>query len=110
MSVHIVFCTCPDRRTAQQLADRLVGERLAACASIGPELVSTYHWQGAVETSEEIQLVLKTASTRLQALIARINALHPYELPEILAVEASAGLPAYLAWVVAETHEDPSQP
>lgn len=106
MPVHLVLSTCPDAATAQRLARTLVDERLAACASVLPGVVSTYRWQGRVEQATEVQLLVKTTADRREAVIARLAELHPYELPEILAVETAAGLPAYLDWVVAETRAD----
>lgn len=85
------------------LARRLVEERLAACASVLPGLRSTYRWEGRIEETGEVLLLAKTGRDRFDALAARIVELHPYDLPEVVAVEAAAGLPAYLAWVEAET-------
>jgi periplasmic divalent cation tolerance protein len=106
MPVFLILSTCPDADTAQRLARTLVEERLAACASVLPGLVSTYRWQGQVEQAAEVQLLAKTTADRREALMARLADLHPYELPEILAVETAAGLPAYLDWVAAETRAD----
>ena len=103
MPIHLVFCSCPDADTAQRLAATLVEARLAACASVLPPMRSTYRWQGAVEQAEEVLLLAKTAADRVPALMERLQALHPYELPEIVAVEAAAGLPAYLDWVAEST-------
>jgi periplasmic divalent cation tolerance protein len=102
MPVFLILSTCPDADTAQRLARALVDERLAACVSVLPGMVSTYRWQGQVEQASEVQLLAKTPADRRDALMARLAELHPYELPEILAVE-TAGLPAYLDWVAAET-------
>ena len=96
MQVRMVFCTCPDADTATRIADALVGERLAACVNVLPGVHSVYRWQGAVERADEVMLLIKTRAERLPALSARIQSLHPHELPEVLAVEASDGLPAYL--------------
>ena len=103
MPIHLVFCSCPDPDTAQRLALTLVQERLAACVSVLPAMVSVYRWQGAVEQAQEMLLLAKTAADRVPALIERLQALHPYELPEIVAVQAAAGLPAYLDWVADST-------
>lgn len=103
MPVFLILSTCPDADTAQRLARTLVEERLAACVSLLPGVVSTYRWQGDVEQATEVQLLAKTSGDRREALMARLAELHPYELPEILAVETAAGLPAYLDWVAAET-------
>ena len=103
LPIHLVFCSCPDPDTAQRLATTLVQERLAACVSVLPAMVSVYRWQGAVEQAQEMLLLAKTAADRVPALIERLQALHPYELPEIVAVQAAAGLPAYLDWVADST-------
>lgn len=102
----LAFCTCPDAATAARIADALVGERLAACVSVLPGVRSVYRWQGAVERADEVQLLIKTVAARMPALAARIVALHPYELPEVVAVEAAAGLPAYLEWISAQVAPD----
>ena len=108
MPVFLILSTCPDADTAQRLARTLVEERLAACVSLLPGVVSTYRWQGQVEQATEVQLLAKTTADQRDALMARLAELHPYELPEILAVETAAGLPAYLDWVTAETRTDAS--
>ncbi len=108
MTVQIVFCTCPDAATADRLAAALVDERLAACVNLLPGLTSIYRWQGRIQREAEVLLLIKTTADRLPALRARLVELHPYELPELVAVEAVAGLPAYLDWVVTETRETPA--
>jgi len=99
MAIMICFSTCPDRDTAARIADALVDERLAACVSIVPGLQSVYRWQGAIERSDETLLLAKTTQDRIAALSARLSELHPYELPEVVAVEVAGGLSAYLDWV-----------
>ena len=103
--VYLVFCSCPDPDTARCLATTLVEARLAACVSVLPPMRSVYRWQGQVEQADEVLLLAKTVAGRLPALMERLTALHPYELPEIVAVEAAAGLPAYLDWVADATRE-----
>jgi len=105
MRIHLVLCTCPDRPSADRLAETLVQERLAACVSLLPGVGSVYRWEGRIERAEEVLLLAKTQASRMPDLVERLRALHPYELPEILAVEAAGGLPAYLAWVAAQTRE-----
>ncbi len=105
MPVHLVFCSCPDPATAQRLATTLVEARLAACVSVLPPMRSVYRWQGEVEQADEVLLLAKTPAERVPALVDRLRSLHPYELPEIVAVEAAAGLPAYLDWVADATRE-----
>jgi periplasmic divalent cation tolerance protein len=103
VAVLACYCTCPDLATAERLAEALVGERLAACVNVLPGLRSVYRWQCTVERADEVLLLIKTTRGRLDALVARVQALHPYELPELLAVEVAGGLPAYLDWVATET-------
>ena len=97
--VLVCLCTCPDRATGQRIAEALVHEGLAACVNVLPGIHSVYRWHGAVEHAEEVLLLAKTTRVRMDALQARLLELHPYELPELLAVEAAGGLPAYLDWV-----------
>lgn len=103
MSVLIAYCTCPDTPCAERIAGALVERGLAACVNLVPGVSSIYRWQGAVERSEEVLLLIKTTAARMPALEAAIDALHPYELPELIAVEAAAGAPRYLDWVRAST-------
>lgn len=101
--VVVCLCTCPDRQSASRIAHALVEERLAACVNLLPQVESVYRWQGVVEQAEELQLLIKTSRARLPALIERVRTLHPYECPELLALDAVAGLPGYLNWVLEET-------
>ena len=95
----LIFCTCPDRECAEKLATTLVDERLAACVSILPGILSIYRWEGKRETADETLLLIKSHSGAWPALEQRILQLHPYELPEIIAVPVENGLPAYLDWI-----------
>lgn len=104
--VRLVLSSCPDPQTAATIASALVEERLAACVSTLPGMQSSYRWQGAVERSDEVLLLIKTTAQRQDALIARLQALHPYELPEAIAVEALGGLAPYLHWVAEQTRDD----
>lgn len=103
MDALLVITTLPDAGTARALATQLVEQRLAACASIQSPCHSIYRWEGKIERTEEVTLLVKTRAARYPALEAAIRAGHPYELPEIVAVRIEAGLPAYLAWVAEET-------
>lgn len=98
MTALIVYCTCPDQATAERIAHALVTRRLAACVSRAP-VQSVYRWNEGIEAAAEIQLVIKTTRRAWDALERAILELHPYELPEILAVEAAAGLAGYLDWI-----------
>lgn len=104
MGTQLVFCNCPNLETAKKIARTLIEEHLAACINCVPGLLSVYRWQNQIEEQAEVLLLIKTSQTRFQALKARILALHPYELPEIVAVDVSAGHPPYLDWVTSETH------
>lgn len=106
MPVLIAYCTCPDAASAESLAAALVDERLAACVTALPGARSTYRWQGRIEQADEVLLLIKTTRERLEALTARIQALHPYELPEVIAVEAAGGLAPYLRWVAEQSRDD----
>ena len=101
--IRIVFSTIDDIHKAQQLATTLVSEKLAACVNIMPSVWSVYHWQGAVEKAVENLLIIKTSEGRLDELMDRLRELHPYDLPEIIALPVETGLPEYLRWVVETT-------
>lgn len=99
MTTLVCFCTCPDADSARRIANALVHERLAACVNIMPGVQSVYRWEGAIECDDEVLLLIKTVQDRLEALQSRVVALHPAELPELVAVEVAGGLAAYLDWV-----------
>lgn len=99
----LVFCTCPDEASARHIAGTLVTERHAACVNIVPGIVSVYRWQGSVENDAEVMLLVKTRKDALDRLTRRVQELHPYELPEIVAVGLDGGSGAYLDWVFANT-------
>jgi periplasmic divalent cation tolerance protein len=103
MEAILVISNLPDRESAEKLALRLVEQRLAACVNVLAPCTSVYRWQGKVETATEIPVLIKTTRERYPALESAIRAHHPYELPEIIAVSLSAGLPAYLEWLQTET-------
>lgn len=95
----IVLTTVPDRATAEQLAEQLIEQNLAACVNIMGEMTSVYRWQGKIHQGTEHQLLIKTCLSGYPAVQTWITEHHPYELPEILAIPVAAGLPAYLDWV-----------
>ena len=103
MNTLLVLTNLPDRAAAERLADALIEKRVAACINILAPCRSVYRWKGAVQHDEEYPVLIKTTAERYLALEAAIRAAHPYELPEIIAVPIERGLPAYLAWVAAET-------
>ena len=103
MNALLVLTNLPDRETAERLAGALIEQRVAACVNILAPCLSVYRWKGALHREEEHPVLIKTTAERYPALEAAIRAAHPYELPEIIAVSIERGLPAYLAWIDAET-------
>lgn len=99
----LVITNLPDAPSAARLARQLVEAHTAACVNQLAPCTSTYRWQGRIETATEVPLLIKTTSTAYPRLEQLIRAAHPYELPEIIAVSLTAGLPAYLDWVARET-------
>lgn len=103
MSHILVLTALPDAESARSVARALIDARLAACVTIGAPVESMYHWKDDTETAREIPLAAKTRSELFDGVAALIRSRHPYELPEIVAVTLSGGLPDYLAWIDAET-------
>jgi periplasmic divalent cation tolerance protein len=99
----VVLVTAPSAEKAAAIARALVEERLAACGNVVPGVRSIYRWEGRVQEDDEVLLVLKTTGRRFEALRDRVLQLHPYEVPEVLALPVEAGSEKYLAWVGAET-------
>ena len=97
--VVLVLCHFPDADSATRCAHALLDARLAACVSVGAPVQSFYVWQGQREAASEVPLCAKTTAAAYAAVETAVRAAHPYELPDILAVQLSHGLPAYLAWV-----------
>lgn len=101
--VVFVYVTAPSSDVAEKITTIAVDEKLAACGNILPGMTSIYKWQGKTEQAQEIVLILKTRAALFEKLSARIAALHPYDVPCIVALPVSAGLPSYLSWINAET-------
>lgn len=95
----VVLVTCPGRKVGERLANALVAERLAACVNIIPRLTSIYRWEGKICRDAEVLLVIKTRRARLPALTRRVKSLHPYSVPEVIAIPVAGGSAAYLSWV-----------
>jgi periplasmic divalent cation tolerance protein len=103
MGAIVVLCTCPDEAAAERMATALVEARLAACVNRIPGIASTYRWQGKICRDSEQLLVIKTTRERFEAVREHIVGLHPYELPEVIAVDIALGHAPYLAWIGAES-------
>ena len=95
----ILLCTCPDDAVAADLSHRLVEQGLAACINRFGGLTSVYKWEGQMKEGTEVQLVIKTSAAASERLIDELQRLHPYELPEIIAVPITAGYTPYLEWI-----------
>ncbi len=98
----VVLVTAPSTDEAARIARALVEERLAACGSVVPGLRSIYRWEGKVEEESEALLLVKTTRERFPVLRDRVLALHPYQVPEVLALPVEAGSDRYLAWLAGE--------
>lgn len=98
--VLVVFSTFPSGDKAAEVGRVLVEEQLAACVNIVPAIRSIYRWQGAVQEDAEVLAIIKTARHQFDAMTNRLTKLHPYELPEVIAMPLATGYGPYLAWVV----------
>lgn len=96
---HLIYCTCPTGDVAEQIARGLLSEQLVACVNILPGVRSLYRWQGEVETAQEHLLLIKSQSVLYPVIEAAIKAMHPYEVPEIIAVAIDRGSVDYLKWM-----------
>lgn len=99
----LVIANCPDEACANRIALAVVEAGLAACVNLLPRVQSVYRWQGSIESASEVPLLIKTTAGRYAELEAAIRELHPYDVPEIIALPIAQGLPAYLDWLAAET-------
>ena len=103
MEFILIITSLPDKERAMALAHKLIEERLAACVNVMADCTSVYHWQGKNETASEVPVLIKTLAQHYARLEQLIVSMHPYELPEIIAVPVTNGLPAYLKWMADET-------
>jgi periplasmic divalent cation tolerance protein len=97
--VLLALSTFPDAGTARRISNQLVTEKFVACANIIPTIESIYRWQGKVEQGNETLVLFKTTGARSAVLQEKLKSLHPYEVPEIIFIPVTAGLPEYLRWV-----------
>ena len=98
-AVLVALATFPDLGTARRVAEVLVSERLAACVNLIPGVESVFEWEGRVQTSGEVGGWIKTSAERFSAMAERYRALHPYEVPALVALRVEAGVGSYLDWV-----------
>ena len=103
----VVLTTCAVKSDAERMARALVDGRLAACVNVVPGVRSFYHWKGTTESSEEFLLIVKTSRDLFGALRAEMEKLHPYELPELLALPVVAGAENYLSWLQSNLRGEP---
>ncbi len=101
----LLLCTCP-AGDAGRIAEGLLGRHLVACVNAIENVQSRYWWKGALEGGTETLLLMKTESDRVPEVIAALEELHPYEVPELLSVAVEEGAPAYLAWLSASIARD----
>lgn len=95
----LALSTFPDAETARRISNQLVTEKFAACASVLPAVESIYRWKGKIETGNETLVFFKLSEDRHSAFQEKLRSLHPYEVPEIIFLPITAGLPDYLRWV-----------
>ena len=108
MSLLVVLCTFPDKDTAQRIGRMLVEEGLAACVNVLPGVQSIYRWEGKMESAEEVLTLVKTTKGTYPRLETRLKELHPYDVPEIIALPVERGEAAYARWVGEMTAESPN--
>ena len=102
MDLRFVYITCKDQDQAVEIGKALVAERLAACANVLDGMRSFYWWEGEVQDDAECVLIAKTRADRMDALIARVKALHSYDVPCVVGLPIREGNPEYLQWVADE--------
>jgi periplasmic divalent cation tolerance protein len=102
----VVLVTVPSREQGEAIAGAIVGEALAACVNVVGPIRSIYRWQGEVCRDDEHLLIVKTTAARYDALEARVRAIHPYELPEVIALPIERGSAPYLEWLRAAARSD----
>jgi len=102
----VVLVTCPTRTVARRIARTLVAKRLAACVNLLPGVESVFRWQGKVDQSREVLLLIKTTRRRFSSLAQALARLHPYDVPEVMALPVTAGAASYLRWVARSVSAD----
>ncbi|MBN2143336.1 MAG: divalent-cation tolerance protein CutA [Candidatus Aureabacteria bacterium] len=95
----VIFCTCPDQECAEKIAHALLRRKLVACVNIIPSVVSLYWWEGKIDRSSEVLLLMKTRSSLFDKIEKSVRSLHPYAVPEIVGLPITRGSQAYLKWI-----------
>jgi len=96
---NVILCACPDEAIAKELSLQLVKKKLAACVNIIPHVQSVFFWNNQIEETKEVLLMIKASQKNYEKIEAFIQSMHPYEVPEIIALTISQGSSRYLEWV-----------
>ena len=102
----LILNTCPDRESAERMAELLVSEKLAACVNLIDNITSVYRWQDGIERDSETLLLIKSKQEHYPSIEATIQQHHPYEVPEVIALPLESGAPSYLEWVAQSTTKE----
>jgi len=102
----VILCTCPSDEVARLIAKTLVTEKLAACINIIPNVTSVYAWDNKIHFDSEVQLIIKSSSALFNDIAYKINDIHPYDVPEIIAMNIQQGDEKYLHWIKESTKSE----
>lgn len=97
--LQLILCTCPDKISAQKIAQALITKKLAACVNMIPNITSIYEWEGKVVEETEVLLLIKTKQNLFTQLSDEITHIHPYDIPEVIALDIAQGNPDYMHWL-----------
>ncbi len=103
MSAYLIFTTVPSRKVGTRISEEMVRQKRVACVHMAPQGTSIYRWKGKIERSREVNLMMKTSKKALPSALQILKTLHPYELPEILAIRVDQGFQPYMDWILKET-------
>jgi periplasmic divalent cation tolerance protein len=106
--ISVILCTVPSHKVGTDIAGTLVTKRLAACVNIMPGLTSIYEWEGKLENEAEFLLIVKTSDDRIPDLVRKIEEIHPYDVPEIIALPVNSGSEPYIKWVINSVNDEPA--
>lgn len=95
----LILCTCPDQKSARFISNNLITKKLAACVNILPNITSVYEWEGKVVEATEVQLLIKTQAVLFNAVNDEIIRIHPYDTPEVIAIDITQGNSDYMQWL-----------